>query len=239
MWPSSLGSRVTTRVTVHYGLRPADQDGVEIDRCPGCGAKVRPDASWCTLCYQDLRPASQLVTTPAPHGADATDAVDSLAAPLVDASLEPGSGHWDEADGDIVDAEIIGEDGRIYAPRSGSHDADFPAGPAAYAPAGTSPVPDSLAALDAELDADGEQSPLAALTWSCKCGEIVSFAEDGCPVCGGHFLGELHDSSGGRHRPGGAALSWLPESRQVRLALSAFVAIAIAVFIPLFMSLFG
>ena len=208
---------------------------------------MRHEASWCTLCYRDLRPASQLVTAPAPHG---TDAADLLAAPLVDAALEPGSGHWNDAgdgeivdaeivDAEIVDAEIVGEEGRIYAPRSGSHDADLAGGPAAD-PAG---VPESLAALDAQLDErldeDGQPSRLAALTWSCKCGEIVSFAEDACPVCGGHFLGDLHDSSGGRHRPGGAALSWLPESRQVRLALSAFVAIAIAVFIPLFLSLFG
>lgn len=232
MWQSSLGSRVTPRVTVHYALRPADQEYVEIDRCPGCGAKTRPEASWCTLCYQDLRPASQLVTTPAPQGVDAADL---LAAPLVDAALEPPSGPWgasDGDDGDIVDAEIVGEDGRIHPPRSGSHDDD-----AANSPA------NSLAALDAEFDAefdkDREQSGLAALTWSCKCGEVVSFAEDGCPVCGGHFLGDLHDGAGGRHRPGGAALSWLPESRQVRLALSAFVGIAIAVFIPVLVSLFG
>ena len=24
--------------------------------CPKCGASVRPDAPWCTLCYADLRP---------------------------------------------------------------------------------------------------------------------------------------------------------------------------------------
>jgi hypothetical protein len=26
------------------------------DRCPKCGAAVRPDDPWCTLCYADLRP---------------------------------------------------------------------------------------------------------------------------------------------------------------------------------------
>jgi hypothetical protein len=209
---------------------------VEIDRCPGCGAKVRSDAAWCTLCYQDLRPVSELVTTPAPHAADAAD---TLAAPLVEASLEPGTSSWNDAyDGDIVDAEIVGESvdtGKIYTQRTGSHDAG--------AGAGAGSDPDGLAALDAELDgtldANGEPSRLAALTWSCKCGEVVSFAEDGCPVCGSSFLGDLHDGSGGRHRPGGGALNWLPESRQVRLALSAFIAIAIAVFIPLSLSLFG
>jgi hypothetical protein len=175
------------------------------------------------------------VTTPAPQAADAADL---LAAPLVEASLEPGTRHWSDAEaGDIVDAEIVGDPidrvdtTKIHAPRTGSHDSDPNADP------------DGLAALDAELDSaldeNGEASPLAALTWSCKCGEIVSFAEDGCPVCGASFLADLHDGSGGRHRPGGGALSWLPESRQVRLALSAFLAIAIAVFVPLLISLFG
>jgi hypothetical protein len=185
---------------------------------------VRPDSSWCTLCYQDLRPASQLVTTPAPQAADAGDLP---AAPLVEASLEPGTGHWaDPGDGDIVDAELVDDEGKIVAPRDGAHDSDQ----ATLA---------ALAALDAELDESSESSRLAALTWSCKCGEVVSFADDACPVCGGSFLGDLHDGPGGRHRPGSAALSWLPESRQVRLALSAFLAVAIAVFIPLFVSLFG
>jgi hypothetical protein len=215
---------VTHQAGVHYLTPPADQDGVEIDRCPGCGAKVRPESSWCSLCYQDLRPASQLVTTPAPQAGDV------LAAPLVEAALEPGSDQWtdaaDVADAEIVDAELVGDPSdirKIVAPRDGAHDADQAA----------------LAALDAELDEDAETSRLAALTWSCKCGEVVSFAEDGCPVCGGSFLGDLHDGTGGRHRPGAGALSWLPESRQVRLALSAFIAIAIAVFIPLLLSLFG
>ena len=208
---------------------------VEIDRCPGCGAKVRPQSSWCTLCYQDLRPASQLVMTSAPQGADAGDLV---AAPLVEASLEPGTGQWiDTGDGDIVDAELVrdpadpadsAEIGKIHGPRDGSHDADAAARAAA---ADDAPGADLV-------DAD-ESSRLAALTWSCKCGEMVSFAEDVCPVCGGSFLGDLHDGPGGRHRPGSVALSWLPESRQVRLAMSAFAAIAIAVFIPLIVSLFG
>jgi hypothetical protein len=182
---------------------------------------VRLDSSWCTLCYQDLRPAAQLVTTPAPQTADAGDLP---AAPLVEASLESATGDWPAAvdAGEIVDAELVDE-GKIFAPRDGAHDSDEA----------------TLAALDAELKEDGEPSRLAALTWSCKCGEIVSFADNGCPVCGGSFLGDLQDGPGGRHRPGHAALQWLPESRQVRLALSAFLAIAIAVFIPLFATLFG
>ena len=39
------------------------------DRCPSCAAAVRPDASWCGLCYADLRPpapAAPVQTAPAP-----------------------------------------------------------------------------------------------------------------------------------------------------------------------------
>jgi hypothetical protein len=195
---------------------------VEIDRCPGCGAKVRPQSSWCTLCYKDLRPASQLVTPP-PRGADAGDL---LAAPLVEAPIEPGTGHWTDAgDGDIVDAELVGDDGRIYRPRDGSHDCDPAASPAVD--------------VNAEPDEAGETSRLAALTWSCKCGGSVSFGQDACPACGASFLGDLHDGASGRHRTGAGALSWLPESRQVRLALAACVAGAFAIFVPLILSLFG
>jgi hypothetical protein len=183
---------------------------------------VRPDASWCTLCYQDLRPEPALVTSP------------GMSAPLVDASLEPGPVHAIDSlggDGEILDAEVIGEDGVIIAPRSGAHDSDDLAGAA----------PGQRVDLDKNHDpaTDGESSGLAALTWSCTCGEMNSFAHDECPVCGAPFLAELRDGAGGRHRPGSPGLSWLPESRQVRLAASAFIAIGLAVFIPLLISFFG
>ena len=32
--------------------------------CPSCGASLRPDAPWCTLCYADLRPAAVLPREP-------------------------------------------------------------------------------------------------------------------------------------------------------------------------------
>ncbi len=67
---------------------------METARCPGCGAAVRPDASWCSLCYQDLRPEPLLVTAqgstvPADAAADSPASADCAAAPLVDALLEP------------------------------------------------------------------------------------------------------------------------------------------------------
>jgi hypothetical protein len=166
----------------------------------------------------------------------AGDGGQMIDAPLVEASLEPGPLGWDDghptdiADAEIIDAEIIdpevvGEDGMIVAPRDGAHDSDLPASPKAGG------------AIDAA--ADGEASGLAAVTWPCKCGEVVSFEETSCPVCGASFLGDLRDGAGGRHRPGHAALNWLPESRQVRLAAAAFIAIFIAVFVPVIISLFG
>jgi ribosomal protein L40E len=53
--------------------------------CPSCGAGLRPDAQWCSLCYHDLRPAAAPVVAPQPspeHGGD-----DPLTAPLLDLLL--------------------------------------------------------------------------------------------------------------------------------------------------------
>lgn len=36
------------------------------DRCPRCGAVVKPGADWCTLCYADLRPPPAPVVRPSP-----------------------------------------------------------------------------------------------------------------------------------------------------------------------------
>ena len=35
--------------------------------CPSCGATVRPDSPWCTLCYADLRPAPEPVAVVEPE----------------------------------------------------------------------------------------------------------------------------------------------------------------------------
>lgn len=179
---------------------------------------MRPESSWCSLCYQDLRPEPLLVTAPA--SAAQGDAPDP-AAPFAESSLEPEPAEWNAAlvDDDIVDAEIVGDDGRIIAPRSGSHDDD--------------PAPTA-----AQADGD-EPSGLASLTWSCKCGEVVSFEYNVCSVCGSSFLGDLRDGTGGRHRPGNSPLNWLPESRQVRMAMGVFAAIAFSVLMTLILSLFG
>ena len=151
----------------------------------------------------------------------------------MDASPEPEPSQWTGGAGadDIVDAELVGEDGRVIAPRNGAHDADPHTAPDAQ-----SSSPEHAAE---QAEAAEQRSRLAALTWNCKCGDVVSFEQTTCPVCGSSFLGDLRDGNGGRHRPGSGLLDWLPESRQVRLALAAFIAIAFAVLVPLILTIFG
>lgn len=58
-------------------------------RCPRCGAHVRQDAQWCTLCYADLRPAPAdpvALAEPAEPGLQQLTPADSAAAPGADAS---------------------------------------------------------------------------------------------------------------------------------------------------------
>lgn len=65
-------------------------------RCPRCGAHVRADAPWCTLCYADLRPAPKPVAMAAASPASAAAeelaalAYDPLTAPL---ALVEAGGH--------------------------------------------------------------------------------------------------------------------------------------------------
>ena len=58
--------------------------------CPSCGAALRPDAPWCTLCYTDLRPKPAPEPPPPPpttapaRAAYGVPAPDPLTQPLVD-----------------------------------------------------------------------------------------------------------------------------------------------------------
>jgi len=58
-------------------------------RCPACAAAVRPDAPWCTLCYQDLRPAEPEVAVVVPT---APAVPGELAEPVVPAWLSMPTG---------------------------------------------------------------------------------------------------------------------------------------------------
>jgi len=81
---------------VKAGGCPADDIVVSEEkdtRCPRCGAHVRSDAPWCTLCYADLRPApapvpASVASVPASAEQPAPVAFDPLTAPL--ALLEGG-----------------------------------------------------------------------------------------------------------------------------------------------------
>ena len=42
--------------------------------CPACGAAVRPDSPWCTLCYADLRPKPEPSPLPEPEPEPASPA---------------------------------------------------------------------------------------------------------------------------------------------------------------------
>lgn len=66
------------------------------DRCPSCGASVRPGDPWCTLCWTDLRPAPPPpapvpapVAPTAPVVTTTPYAVDPLTAPLTTVLGEP------------------------------------------------------------------------------------------------------------------------------------------------------
>jgi RNA polymerase subunit RPABC4/transcription elongation factor Spt4 len=52
------------------------------DRCSSCSAAVRPDASWCSQCYADLRPAPAPAPQPVLEAPALPDPLDPLTAPL-------------------------------------------------------------------------------------------------------------------------------------------------------------
>ena len=64
---------------------PDTAEGLRTTTCPSCGAGVRPDAPWCSLCYHDLRPAPPTVVAPEPT--PAYGGHDPLTAPLLDVLL--------------------------------------------------------------------------------------------------------------------------------------------------------
>ena len=74
-------------------------------RCPRCGAHVRADAPWCTLCYADLRPAPAPVAVVAAPAATAAEelaalAYDPLTAPL---ALVEAGGHGHVSSGSLTE----------------------------------------------------------------------------------------------------------------------------------------
>jgi len=193
---------------------------VEIERCPGCGASVRVQAAWCSLCYFDLdaarKPMSQMA---------------SAGAPLVEAAIEPGPAQLSAtaAFGDaIADAEIVdGAAGNgvgtvqsgVPAARSPQGESAGSARPSAGWPCGCG----TLVALD-QNDCHACGKPFLA--------ELrVATEVQGIP-------GVLGPDNG-RHRRGGRFARQLQASRKLRLTFGAFIALVVAVAVPGIIALFG
>jgi hypothetical protein len=130
-------------------------------RCPACGASTPETASWCSLCYADLRPAP-IADVPAPISHP------SEAAPPAGLDARP----------DPLTAPIA----TLLAP------AETPV-PEPAAPAAVPAVPVATEPLPAVVSADPELDPAEAVTWPCqRCGAAVALALDACPECGAGFL---------------------------------------------------
>ena len=215
MWVASPGCPAGTAKLTQYALGGSDLKKVESARCPGCSAAVRPDANWCSLCYQDLRPAPRLVRVVAngPSSASGERGQSSPNAPLVEAALEPGPAHLDDlgaaqgvVDADLVDADVV--------------DADA----AQRQRAGVPVTPKARLAAD--------------VSWPCSCGSAVPLAENTCPDCGGKFLEELQEGANGKHRRRGER-SWWPKNRGPRIAFALSIALVVGMGLPILLSLFG
>jgi len=63
--------------------------------CPSCGAAVRPDSPWCTLCYADLRAAPEPEPEPVAQPiAEAAPVLPAPAPPLVPAAAPTATPTW-------------------------------------------------------------------------------------------------------------------------------------------------
>jgi Double zinc ribbon len=79
---------VTAAARVKHGPWAAERNKVGPDvtdsprvvSCPSCGAALRPDATWCSLCFHDLR-------APAAPPEPEEQVVDPLTSPLLDVAL--------------------------------------------------------------------------------------------------------------------------------------------------------
>jgi hypothetical protein len=111
--------------------------------------------------------------------------------------------------------------------------------------AAVEPRPARWAAADEVVDAEVVEAPqqvgatgaAPGLRWPCSCGTEVLMEHTTCPVCGSEFLGGLRSEDSGRHRRGPGAIRG--RSRTVRLCLAGLVAVAVAVVIPVLLTLIG
>jgi hypothetical protein len=139
-----------------------------LDRCPACGAAVRPGDPWCTLCYADLRPAAPpAVEVPVP---------DPLTGPVAG---QPAGSAYPPAPPDPLAVLPPATPDPLTAPLTGPV-AGQPAG-SAYSPAPPDPLTAPLAAISGP-------------TWPCStCGTVNPLDRDACVGCGAAFLSAVRE----------------------------------------------
>jgi hypothetical protein len=175
---------------------------------------VRSKESWCSLCYQDLRPQEpQEAQEPLVATSNSGTAVN--ASPAMEANPGPRR---------AINIAGIPHPSSPSAQESLDFGDGFPVGGAA---------------LDAGLDGGVSLDKDVKKAWPCRCGNEVPFDVDTCPECGNGFLAELR----GVDRPERSGPAWmttyLEASRTMRLTVAAVFALAVAVGIPGLLALFS
>jgi DNA-directed RNA polymerase subunit RPC12/RpoP len=145
----------------------------EIPRCPKCGARLRDDASWCSLCYADLRPPPPVVTSER-RDPDRQGSAPKHAGRHARHAAQPGPAVPDPAPAiDPLTAPLAVLEADPYAAAAGSSEPTAGAAPA------------------------GETAP----TWPClTCGSVVPISEPACPHCGEVFLAAARRDDGSLRR---------------------------------------
>jgi hypothetical protein len=157
-------------------------------RCPSCGAGVRPDAAWCTLCFAPMRPPPH--DTP---GGDAPRARGAHAAAAEDTdSLAPPVDELER----LTRAADTGDSGGPERP-AGRHAQAAPS--AEELTAGENPADvaqDGAPCLVADPSGEsGEAVDADEPHWPCgACGHLNPMDADACASCFRPFLSDLAGS---------------------------------------------
>ncbi len=138
-----------------------------VDRCPSCGAGVRVDAAWCTLCYAPLRAPAEPAAAEAPRGRGAHAAGAAAAARSAGADSDP-------------DPLALPVDQLELLTRAADVDA--------------APIPARRTGRHAQAPAD-DDARHSVPTWPCgSCGQLNTMDADACVHCFRPFLSEAAGS---------------------------------------------
>lgn len=161
--------------------------------CPSCGGALRPEATWCSLCFYDFRSATGV--TPAAPAAPAAPAVPFVPAPSPEPVPAapvyelPAYGHLDDPlTGSLLDLAlppVVPQAPPVVA--AVAPVAPPPAVPAPQAPAAD---PYGYAVTPAPVQqAPAEQAAPKSPSWPCtRCGEDNPLDTMACLTCGSGFL---------------------------------------------------